>query len=64
VKVIVDREKCQGHGRCYDLGPDVFSSDEDGYVELLIDATVPTELEQQARVAVLNCPESALSISE
>jgi ferredoxin len=64
VKVVVDREKCQGHGRCYDLGPNVFTSDEDGYVELLIEGTVPSELEQQARVAVLNCPENALSLTD
>jgi ferredoxin len=64
VKVIVDREKCQGLGRCYDLAPDVFASDEDGYVELQLTGDIPEALQHQARVAVLNCPESALSIIE
>jgi ferredoxin len=64
VKVIVDNSKCQGHGRCYDLSPEVFDADEDGYVLLNIEGDIPADLEQKARTAVLNCPENALSLSE
>ena len=64
MKVIVDNSKCQGHGRCYDLSPEVFDADEDGYVLLNIEGDIPADLEQKARTAVLNCPENALSLSE
>jgi ferredoxin len=64
VKVVVDHSKCQGHGRCYDLSPEVFAADEDGYVLLNIEGDVPADLESKARTAVLNCPERALSVSE
>ena len=62
--MIVDNSKCQGHGRCYDLSPEVFDADEDGYVLLNIDGEIPADLEQKARTAVLNCPENALSLAE
>ena len=62
--MIVDHSKCQGHGRCYDLSPEVFAADEDGYVLLNIEGDIPADLEQKARTAVLNCPEHALSLSE
>ena len=61
MKVVVDHERCQGHGRCYDLAPEVFGADDDGYVVLLVDGDVPAALEGPARVAVNNCPERALA---
>jgi len=64
LRVIVDNSKCQGHGRCYDLSPEVFAADGDGYVLLNIEGDIPADLEQKARTAVLNCPENALSLSD
>ena len=65
LRVQIDPELCQGHGRCYDLAPDVFGEDEDGYSVLLCDGgRVPAELEDDARLAVANCPEEALSVEE
>ena len=61
MKVVVDHERCQGHGRCYDLAPEVFGADDDGYVELLVPGDVPADLEGKARLAVNNCPERAIS---
>ena len=31
MKVHVDPARCQGHGRCYDLAPEFFASDDEGY---------------------------------
>lgn len=64
MRIVVDHDRCQGHGRCYDLAPEVFAADDEGYVELRIEGELPAELEQQARSAVLNCPESALTIAD
>jgi ferredoxin len=63
VKVRVDRSLCVGHGRCYALGPDLFDEDERGHC-VLLRASVPPELEDQARLGEQNCPEGAISIHE
>jgi ferredoxin len=63
VKIVLDSSKCQGHGRCYALSPDVFESDDEGYAVLLLkDGEVPPELEGAARLAADNCPEYAITI--
>ena len=62
MRVAVDREKCQGHGRCYDLAPDVFESDERGRVVAAVHGELSPALEPDARIGVQNCPESALGM--
>jgi len=64
VKLHIDPGLCQGHGRCYDLAPDLFGDDEEGYGQVLGDGTVPPGKEQQAQRAVLNCPEHAITREE
>ena len=62
MKVVVDYKKCQGHGRCYDLAPDVFEPDERGHVELAVSGELPPGLESDTRKGVQNCPEAALRL--
>jgi ferredoxin len=62
VKLWIDSERCQGHGRCYDLAPDLFGEDDEGFGQVLGDATVPASREADARLAVANCPEQAIEI--
>ena len=62
MRIVFDREKCQGHGRCYSLAPQVFDTDDEGYAVLLVGEDVPAELEQQAQLAADNCPEYAITI--
>ncbi len=62
MRIAFDREKCQGHGRCYSLAPALFESDDEGYAVLLVDGDVPTEQEADARLAADNCPEYAITI--
>jgi len=64
VKVQIDHERCQGHGRCYDLAPGLFGDDEEGYGTVLGDGTVPSGQEHSARLAALNCPERAVGLVE
>jgi ferredoxin len=64
MKIAVDTSKCHGHGRCYDIAPDVFTADDEGYVKLLETGELPEVLQADARLAVLNCPENALSVIE
>ncbi len=63
-RVHVDREKCQGHNRCYSLAPELFDVDDLGGSFERGDGTVPPELEDKARRAVANCPEFAITITE
>jgi ferredoxin len=63
VKVQIDPERCQGHGRCYDIAPALFGDDEEGYGQVLGDGTVAPDQERQARLAEFNCPERAIEVS-
>jgi len=62
MKIRYDREACQGHNRCYLLAPELFDTDDDGYAILLVDGTVPAQLQDKAVLAADNCPEYAIEI--
>jgi ferredoxin len=62
MKVQINPELCQGHGRCYDLAPGLFGADDEGYGKVLGDGTVPADAEKDADLAVLNCPEQAIEL--
>jgi ferredoxin len=64
MKVQIGTERCQGHGRCYDLAPGLFGEDDEGYGTVLGDGVVPPGEEGNARLAVLNCPEHAIELLE
>lgn len=64
MKVQIDSERCQGHGRCYDLAPQLFTEDEEGYGQVIGDGTVASDNEHQAQLAFSNCPENAVQILE
>lgn len=61
MRIKLDCELCTGHGRCYSLSPEVFRPDDEGNGVPLFER-VPPELEAQARRAVLNCPEDAITL--
>ncbi|GAA4298092.1 ferredoxin [Mycobacterium paraffinicum] len=61
-RIVVDADRCTGHGRCYTLAPDVFDADEVGHSVVLVDE-VSGELEAQAVTAEQNCPEGAISLT-
>lgn len=64
LRVHVDQEKCQGHNRCYSLAPELFDVDDYGISSAVGDGLVPPELEENARRAVANCPEYAITVAE
>jgi len=63
MKIVVDRDLCQGHGVCESEAPGVFSVSKRGELTVLVEA--PGEL-QRALVAqaVRFCPTGALRIEE
>jgi ferredoxin len=63
VKIILDADRCTGHGRCYSLAPELFDSDHEGHSVVLAPGDeVPADLEPQARLAIENCPEDCISL--
>ena len=63
MKIRLDPERCQGHGRCYVLAPDLFDADDFGHCVLLVEE-VPPGREEDARTGVENCPEQALALED
>ena len=64
MKVVIDPERCQGHGRCFSLAPALFDTDDLGNGYVLGDGVVAPEFADLARLAQANCPENAISIEE
>jgi ferredoxin len=64
IRIRVDGDKCQGHNRCFALSEELFDVDDLGYAHERNDGVVPKELEETARLAVKNCPELAISLTE
>jgi ferredoxin len=64
VKVSIDPELCQGHGRCFSIAPTVFAYDDLGNGVVIGDGTLDDSTIELARLAQANCPEHAVSIEE
>ena len=64
MRIVLDVDACEGHGRCYALAPDVFEPDDDGHALVLVSGEISPALERPARLAAANCPERAITIQE
>lgn len=64
MRIIVDRELCEGNGRCVKVAPDVFRlPDDEDQVQLLI-AQPGEELRARIEHAASVCPRQALKIAD
>ena len=63
MKVVVDRDLCQGHAACEGEAPDVFSVSKKGELTVL-QPQPPEEQRNAVLLAVKYCPTHALSIQE
>ena len=61
MRLVVDADRCTGHGRCYTLVPSLFDADEQGHSVARVDEITDDQLDA-ARSAMANCPEQAISI--
>ena len=66
MRVEIDAEMCQGHGRCAVVCPELFDIDDSGYgfVHTQLPDAPTADLVARARQAVLNCPERAITLIE
>jgi sterol 14-demethylase len=63
MKIVVDRDLCQGHASCEGEAPEVFSVSKKGDLTIL-QPEPPEELRAKVELAVKYCPTHALSIVE
>jgi sterol 14-demethylase len=63
MRVVIDRDLCQGHGACMGEAPTVFSVTPKGVLTVLIEQPDET-LRVQVEAAALYCPTGAISIKE
>jgi len=64
MRVTIDAERCEGHGRCYAIAPELFEPDDIGQGLVIGDGSVAPDDEAKVRLAVDNCPERAITLDE
>jgi ferredoxin len=65
MRISVDADRCSGHGRCYAVSPEVYTSDDEGYcAEQGTNWDVGPELAAAARAGAEACPEGAITVDE
>lgn len=64
MKIHLDTGKCQGHGRCYSLAPDLFDCDDLGTSVVLVTGELDDDQLTKAKLAAANCPEFAIEIGD
>jgi ferredoxin len=63
MKLLVDRDLCEGNAMCMSTAPELFELDDDDRSRVLLDP-VPPALEAAARQAVDLCPRMAITLKE
>jgi len=63
MRVEIDCNACTGHGRCYELAPNVFAEDDRGYGQVISSVILPEHM-REVRSAMLNCPEQAIRLTK
>ena len=63
MKITVDRDRCEGHGVCEEIAPEVYRLDDSGELELL-HKDVPQVLAAKARSGARLCPVAALTVMD
>lgn len=64
LSVRIDSERCQGHNRCCAVAPELFEADDMGNARVKGDGSVAPALEAKAKLAMANCPEHAIRLSQ
>ena len=59
-RIVIDRDRCQGHARCISVAPDLFDLDDDGFAMPLRAEVDGADLAVLER-AVSWCPEHAIA---
>jgi ferredoxin len=60
-RIDLDELRCEGHGLCESVAPDIYRLDDEGELEILLEV-VPEELKARAEAGARVCPVAALRI--
>jgi ferredoxin len=60
MRVVVDRDRCEGNAICVGIAPELFQLDDDEYADVATDP-IPADKEALAEQAIADCPRAALS---
>jgi len=63
VEIWIDRTRCDGHGLCAELLPELIKLDDWGY-PIIASGPVPNHLLEHSRRAVSSCPVLALALRQ
>jgi len=63
MRIVVDRELCDGHGMCEAMAHEFFELDDDDVMHVL-DPTPPESQRSAVHAAVQACPALALSLQD
>ncbi len=63
MRIVVDLEKCVGHGICETIAEDVFEVGDGGFVLIAAPERPESDRERMAQ-AVAQCPAGALSLTD
>jgi ferredoxin len=63
MRIVVDRDLCDGHGMCEAMAHEYFELDDDDVMQLL-DETPPESERAKVHAAVQACPALALSLQD
>jgi ferredoxin len=61
-RVELDRDRCEGHGQCEMMAPEIYRLDNDGELEILLSEVEPNQ-RLSAEAGVMACPVAALRLS-
>ncbi|WP_235038163.1 ferredoxin [Microbacterium sp. 18062] len=63
VRVALDRARCEGHGVCEEMAPQVYRLDEAGELEFPLDGVpLPGDVQAAAVAGAAACPVAALRV--
>jgi ferredoxin len=63
VRLLIDQNVCQGHGRCYATAPELIKADDQGY-PVVPEGGLEVEDRDLAEEIEGGCPEMAISLAE
>jgi ferredoxin len=61
MRIIVDQDRCMGHGQCELVAPDLFKLDENGIAQVLVENPDDNQL-KRLEEAIRRCPEAVISV--
>jgi ferredoxin len=63
MRIIIDQDRCMGHGQCELVAPDLFKLDEHGIAQVLVEHPDESKL-KRLEEAIRRCPEAVISVED